>query len=90
MLERKIAAWRPAVVALVGVSLYRTYFGAAAGPGPGPKRETIAESRIFVVPNPSGLNASFPGFDSKLIWFKRLRQFVDRAAPEKERAKPVD
>ncbi len=78
VLERKIVAWRPAVVALVGVSLYRTYFGAAAGPGPGPKRETIAGSRVFVVPNPSGLNASFPGFDSKLVWFKRLRLFVDR------------
>jgi TDG/mug DNA glycosylase family protein len=78
VLERKIAAWRPAVVALVGVSLYRTYFGVAAGPGPGPKRETIAASRVFVVPNPSGLNASFPGFESKLIWFKRLRLFVDR------------
>ena len=91
VLARKIAAWRPAVVALVGVSLYRTYFGAADGPGPGAKSETIAGSRVFVVPNPSGLNASFPGFDSKLVWFKRLRAFVDRvdrAAGKK--AKPVD
>jgi TDG/mug DNA glycosylase family protein len=79
-LARKIAAWRPAVVAFVGVSLYRTYFGAAAGPGPGPKRETIAGARVFVVPNPSGLNASFPGFDDKLRWFKKLRVFVDRVA----------
>jgi TDG/mug DNA glycosylase family protein len=78
VLARKIAAWRPAVVGLVGVSLYRTYFGAPAGPGPGAKRETIAGARVFVVPNPSGLNASFPGFESKLVWFKRLRLFVDR------------
>jgi TDG/mug DNA glycosylase family protein len=90
VLERKIAAWRPAVVALVGVSLYRTYFGAAAGPGPGSKRETIGASRVFVVPNPSGLNASFPGFDSKLVWFRRLRLFVDRVARQEDRAKPVD
>jgi TDG/mug DNA glycosylase family protein len=83
-LARKIAGWRPAVVALVGVSLYRTYFGAAAGPGPGPKRETIAEARVFVVPNPSGLNASFPGFEDKLRWFKKLRAFVERTA------KPID
>ncbi|HVV50384.1 MAG TPA: mismatch-specific DNA-glycosylase [Polyangia bacterium] len=80
-LARKIAAWRPAVVAFVGVSLYRTYFGAASGPGVGPKRETIAGARVFVVPNPSGLNASFPGFDDKLRWFKRLRTFVDRITP---------
>ena len=78
VLARKIAVWRPAVVAFVGVTLYRDYFEVAAGPGPGPKRETIADARVFVVPNPSGLNASFPGFDSKLIWFRRLRVFVDR------------
>jgi hypothetical protein len=30
-----------------------------------------------VVPNPSGLNASFPGFADKLIWYERLRVFVD-------------
>lgn len=83
-LARKIANWRPAVVAFVGVSLYRTYFGAASGPGPGAKRETISAARVFVVPNPSGLNASFPGFEDKLRWFKRLRLFVDRVA------KPVD
>jgi len=78
VLARKIADWRPAVVALVGVSLYRMFFEVAAGPGPGLKRERISESRVFVVPNPSGLNASFPGFESKLQWFTRLRVFVDR------------
>jgi TDG/mug DNA glycosylase family protein len=81
-LARKIGDWRPAVVAFVGVSLYRMYFGAAATPGPGPKPETIAGARVFVVPNPSGLNASFPGFADKLVWFRRLRAFVDRVSPE--------
>ncbi len=87
-LERKIAAWRPAVVAFVGVTLYRTYFGAASGPGPGAKRETISGARVFVVPNPSGLNASFPGFAQKLRWFKRLRLFVDRYADAPSTAPP--
>jgi TDG/mug DNA glycosylase family protein len=82
VLARKIAAWRPAVVAFVGVSLYRMYFGAGATPGPGVKADLIAGGRVFVVPNPSGLNASFPGFADKLIWFKRLRAFVDRASPK--------
>jgi len=36
----------------------------------------LAGARVFVVPNPSGLNASFPGFQDKLIWFERLREFV--------------
>jgi len=29
-----------------------------------------------VLPNPSGLNASFPGFAHKLVWFERLREFA--------------
>jgi TDG/mug DNA glycosylase family protein len=76
-LAAKIARWRPGVVAFVGVSLYRSYFGVAQGPGPGPKSETVAGARVFVVPNPSGLNASFPGFAHKLPWFRDLRAFVD-------------
>jgi TDG/mug DNA glycosylase family protein len=84
-LARKIDVWRPAVVAFVGVTLYRMYFGAVAGPGPGPKKETLSGARVFVVPNPSGLNASFPGFEHKLRWFKKLRAFVERVAP-----KPID
>ena len=44
--------------------------------GPGPKRERIGTARVFVLPNPSGLNASYPGFRDKLIWFKRLRRWV--------------
>jgi len=74
----KIARWRPAVVALVGVSLYGMVFGRAASPGAGEKPEEISGARVFVVPNPSGLNASYPGFAHKLIWFRRLRRFVDR------------
>jgi TDG/mug DNA glycosylase family protein len=80
-LARKIARWRPAVVAFVGVSVYRTVCGVSGGPGPGSKRETVAGARLFVVPNPSGLNASFPGFEDKLRWYRALRRFVDRLAP---------
>jgi len=78
ILARKIARWRPGVVAFVGVTLYGLYFGKQAStPGAGAKRETIAGARVFVVPNPSGLNASFPGFAHKLVWFERLRDFVN-------------
>ena len=75
-LARKIARWRPGVVAFVGVSLYAMYFRRATGGGAGPKPETIAGARVFVVPNPSGLNASYPGFAHKLVWFKKLRAFL--------------
>jgi TDG/mug DNA glycosylase family protein len=76
VLARKIARWRPPVVAFVGVSLYAMFFGRATGGGAGPKPEAISGARVFVVPNPSGLNASYPGFAEKLIWFRKLQRFV--------------
>jgi TDG/mug DNA glycosylase family protein len=79
-LGRKCAAWRPAVVAFVGVTLYGLYFRRSATGGPGEKPETLSSARLFVVPNPSGLNASFPGFAEKLIWFRRLARFVRRVS----------
>jgi hypothetical protein len=33
---------------------------------------------VFVVPNPSGLNASYPGFAQKLIWFRQLAAFLSQ------------
>jgi double-stranded uracil-DNA glycosylase len=76
-LARKIRRVRPRVVAFVGVSIYRGFFGVAQGEGAGAKDEEIFGARVFVLPNPSGLNASYPGFKDKLIWFKRLREFAD-------------
>lgn len=80
-LGRKIARLRPGVVAFVGLSLYQAFFRLPKSGGAGPKPELISGARVFVVPNPSGLNASFPGFAHKLIWFERLRAFVDELEP---------
>ena len=77
LLARKIRRVRPRVVAFVGVSIYRRFFGIAQGDGAGPKQEQIFGARVFVLPNPSGLNASYPGFKDKLIWFQRLRKFAE-------------
>jgi len=77
VLARKIKRVQPRVVAFVGVSIYRRYFGIAQGDGAGPKEERIGSTRVFVLPNPSGLNASYPGFKDKLIWFERLRKFAE-------------
>lgn len=79
-LKRKLARLRPEVVALVGVTLYKQLFPRASTGGAGEKPETISGARLFVLPNPSGLNASFPGFAHKLVWFERLREFVEGAA----------
>ena len=78
-LYAKIKQMKPRVVALVGVTLYPIVFdsvAAKATPGPGPKPERIDGARVFVVPNPSGLNATFPTYDDKLPWFRALRAFV--------------
>jgi double-stranded uracil-DNA glycosylase len=55
-LTRDVARWKPVVVAIVGLTAYRQGFGhskARAGKQP----EHLAESELWVVPNPSGLNA---------------------------------
>jgi TDG/mug DNA glycosylase family protein len=77
ILARKIQRVRPRVVAFVGVSIYRRFFGVMQGEGAGAKQEEIFGARVFVLPNPSGLNASYPGFKDKLIWFERLRKFAE-------------
>ncbi len=71
-LRRLIARVEPGIVAFVGLSIYRLYFGHKVSGGAGEKTERIGGARVFVLPNPSGLNASFPGFESKLTWFKAL------------------
>jgi TDG/mug DNA glycosylase family protein len=74
-LARRIARVDPAVVAFVGVTVYQRFFGGSSG-GCGPKPERIGSARVFVVPNPSGLNAAYPGFRDKLIWFRRLARYA--------------
>ena len=76
-LLRKIARLQPTIVAFVGVTIYRYFFTDRGSQGVGPKSERIHGARVFVLPNPSGLNANFPGFKDKLVWFKRLREFAD-------------
>jgi TDG/mug DNA glycosylase family protein len=96
-LSRTIARIRPRVVAFVGRTAYREFVGPSASPGPGVKPERIAGAAVFVVPNPSGRNAAFPGFADKLLWFRRLRRWAEApvlrpaapaAPPPGRRARP--
>jgi double-stranded uracil-DNA glycosylase len=93
LLDRKIAKYRPATVALVGVTLYRAILPlfeplpeavrvrrrASASPDSvlGLRRETVHGARVFVLPNPSGRNANF-SYAEMLKEFKELRRFVLR------------
>jgi TDG/mug DNA glycosylase family protein len=59
-----VAAHRPRVLAVAGVTAYRTAFAdsrAAVGPQPAPPAALLAarpeDLRLWILPNPSGLNA---------------------------------
>jgi len=90
-LRAKVRKLEPDVVALVGITIYPIVVpperGVKPTPGPGPKPELVEGARLFVVPNPSGLNASFPTFESKLVWFRQLALFAG-VATESGAGKP--
>jgi len=73
-LRRKIRRVKPEMVALIGVTLFRSVFGIGAGQkvAPGLREERIEGARVFVLPNPSGRNANF-SYDQMLDAFVRLR-----------------
>ena len=51
-----VAEREPLVVAVAGITAYRTAFGAPKAT-PGEQADGIGDARLWVVPNPSGLNA---------------------------------
>lgn len=73
-LRRKILRFKPAVVAMVGVTVYRAMFPERNGlvtPGPAPER--IGGTEVFVLPNPSGRNANFT-YAEMLAAFRLLKR----------------
>jgi TDG/mug DNA glycosylase family protein len=76
ILEKKIARFRPAIVAFVGVTMYRALakvLGQARTKDikTGFQDASIHGARIFVLPNPSGRNAHFQ-YDEMLAAFRGL------------------
>src|SRR2546427_262748 len=78
---------RPRIL-FVGInpSVHSARVGHSAGPGPGAKPERLAGAAVFVVPNPSGRNAAFPGFADKLQWYRRLRRWAEEFRPREPAA----
>src|ERR1700730_16354790 len=76
-LARVIARVKPEIVAFVGITVYRAFFGPRVRPGAGPKPERVRTARVFVLPNPRCLNAAYPGLRDKLVWFKRLKRYAE-------------
>jgi TDG/mug DNA glycosylase family protein len=57
-LERKVCGEEPRFVAFLGLGAYRTAFDqGAADVGPQPIK--VCRSRVWLLPNPSGLNAHY-------------------------------
>jgi TDG/mug DNA glycosylase family protein len=86
ILQGKIRVFRPAVVALVGVTLYRAIRPLVEKPDGrlsksrpialGFQPESVHGARLFVLPNPSGRNANF-SYVEMLAAFRALQRAID-------------
>jgi TDG/mug DNA glycosylase family protein len=57
-LRKLVRKWRPEFVAFLGISTYRVAFGARKA-AVGEQPERFDGARVWVLPNPSGLNAHY-------------------------------
>ena len=71
ILNEKIAPLQPRWLAVLGVTAYRAAFGRRDATV-GPQGEAIGATRLWALPNPSGLNARWNA-DSLAAEFARLR-----------------
>jgi TDG/mug DNA glycosylase family protein len=71
-LEDKVRRFGPGAVAILGVSAYRVAFERPKA-SIGPQQDGIATSRLWVLPNPSGLNAHHQ-LPDLIRWFAALRE----------------
>jgi TDG/mug DNA glycosylase family protein len=75
-LRRKVLRYRPAVVAVVGITVFRALYPDRRGPVTlGLQPERIGTSAVFVLPNPSGRNANY-SYGEMLSAFKALERHV--------------
>lgn len=75
-LRRKVLRFKPAIIAMVGVTVYRAMFPERKGPVTlGPQSDRIGDTEVFVLPNPSGRNANFT-YAEMLAAFRLLKRRV--------------
>ncbi|MEU9994567.1 G/U mismatch-specific DNA glycosylase [Streptomyces sp. NPDC050848] len=72
LLTGRVERLRPRWLAVVGITAYRTAFGERRAVV-GPQERTIGATRIWALPNPSGLNAHWT-LDTMAEEFARLRE----------------
>jgi TDG/mug DNA glycosylase family protein len=74
-LEETAERFAPAYIAVLGVTAYRAAFGEPKA-ALGEQARALGPSRLWVLPNPSGLNAHFTPTDLARL-FAELRETVD-------------
>lgn len=74
-LAAKVERYRPKWVAILGIGAYRTAFDRKRATT-GPQAEALSGSRVWVLPNPSGLNAHWTAA-TLAEEFARLREAAD-------------
>ncbi|WP_405496701.1 G/U mismatch-specific DNA glycosylase [Nocardia sp. NBC_00511] len=74
-LVERVERYRPRVLAVLGIGAYRTAFGRPRTTI-GPQTEGIGDTAVWVLPNPSGLNAHYT-LDGLASEFRALREAVE-------------
>jgi TDG/mug DNA glycosylase family protein len=74
-LRRKVLKYKPRALACLGVTAYRVAFGHKAA-AIGRQPDHIGDAQVWVLPNPSGLNAHYKPADFARL-FRELREAVD-------------
>ena len=74
----KIRHFQPEIVALVGVTLFRSLFPDEKYEGLGSQGARLGSAKVFVLPNPSGRNANF-AYSEMLAAFRALRSSLNVA-----------
>ena len=74
-LEAKVCRYHPRVLAVLGVGAYRTAFNQPKA-NVGRQEGTIGDAEVWVLPNPSGLNANYQ-MDRLVEVFSELRNRVE-------------
>ncbi|TPE46277.1 G/U mismatch-specific DNA glycosylase [Pontibacter mangrovi] len=74
-LVEKVILYQPQVLALLGLSAYRVAFGRPTA-DIGLQEQTIGHTKLWVLPNPSGLNGHYPPKKLAKV-YTELRAFVD-------------
>lgn len=75
-LRAKVLRYRPRVLAVLGVGAYRTAFSKPKATV-GRQEEQIGNTTLWVLPNPSGLNANYQAADLARL-FRELQEAVSQ------------